>query len=589
MFVCSFAAAALFWALSAKAQSDDSETVHGVVVFTTNGEQTPLLLPEQNKLTPLGAQQLFTAGSDIRDRYIVPFPSSANDTDTNDPISGISAFSLDNSQLSALSTIDEYILSSAQAFFQGLYPPTKQSAIDPYVSSLSQLSNNTNINNPLNGYQYAQIESASLTDPSMVWVAGNAYCPMYTISGAEYYITDDFHDTLASSSDLYQGLKSTASRLGDLIQDGDFSYVNADVLYDYVNYEYNHNSSFKSMMPASTLSQLRNLASQQAWALNGNLTVSGAAPGDRIQAVGGSTLAGKILGLLVNNVASKASTEKLNLLFGTYEPVMSFFALTRLANPDNGADFYGIPEPGSSMAFQLFDIGNNTKDYPLEEDLWVRFLFRNGTANGTELTPFPMFGRGHSQTDMMWTDFKTEMEAIMIYDVGTWCDACQSEAVFCAAYGSNDTYWSNQTLSATPKTSSGMAPVVAGVIGAVVTLAIIMLALAVAMLLGGVRFRRITTKRRSDLGGFKGAEKLASDVDLPASGAGAGAGASAAAGAKGHERIGSWEMNNTDNSMSPGLRPATPPRAASMHFESGEHHDGDVDPFADPVRPHDSV
>jgi hypothetical protein len=101
------------------------------------------------------------------------------------------------------------------------------------------------------------------------------------------------------------------------------------------------------------------------------------------------------------------------------------------------------------------------------------------------------------------------------------------------------------------------------------------LAIAAAALLGGIRLRRTTKKRRSDLSGFKKSEKLASDPDLtskvdPATG-------------RGHERVGSWELKNgTDTQFGPLTRPE------SVHRD---HDDDDlaVNPFTDPVKPHETV
>ncbi|KAI9844977.1 MAG: hypothetical protein M1837_005121 [Sclerophora amabilis] len=567
---------ALLVAPKAGAQDESFEIVHSAVVFTHHGERTPLTVSEQNELTPLGAQQLHSAGSLFRQRYAEPSPSTENDTGTSRQILGLSASTLDNSQLFALAAIDEYISSSAQAFFQGLYPPTNESVRDPFVGSLSALSNGSSISNPLNDYQYPQIETASSIDPNFVWVAGAANCPAYYISGSDYFTTPEFANADSASRDLYESLIPEAGPIADLFPESGFSYLNANLIYDYFNFAYAHNSTLQNSLPESTLIQLRDLASQRAWALNGNISDSSHAPRDRIRAIAGQTLAGKVTGLMRSNIASNGYSEKLNLMFGDFQPFLGFFALSRLVDSSEGDDFYGLPKEGSSMAFELFSIGENTTRYPDDSDLWVRFLVRNGTGEDDELTPYPLFGRGRSQTDMMWTEFRTEMEAISIMFVGDWCDACQSEVNFCAFYGSNNSL-NEQPDGPRSRPAQGMKPQVAGVIGAAVTLGVISLLLGAAMLLGGVRFRRSKAKRRSDLGGFKGAEKLASDADLP-SGA-----AETAAADRGHERVGSWELN--DN-VAPGLRPATPQRAA---FPGDERHDPSVDSFADPVKPHDSV
>lgn len=90
-----------------------------------------------------------------------------------------------------------------------------------------------------------------------------------------------------------------------------------------------------------------------------------------------------------------------------------------------------------------------------------------------------------------------------------------------------------------------MSPVVAGVIGAFVTLAIAALVFGAVMLLCGVRLHRNgSSRRKSDLGGFKGGQKMASDQDLTIPKGGAVVGA--AIERHGHERTGSWELKQTE-------------------------------------------
>ena len=104
------------------------------------------------------------------------------------------------------------------------------------------------------------------------------------------------------------------------------------------------------------------------------------------------------------------------------------------------------------------------------------------------------------------------------------------------------------------------------------------------MVLGGLRVYRIKRKGKSDLGGFKGGEKLASDADLTIPKARAGASVTSVA----HERVGSWELGsqakakeaqvqNLGSSVHPARRPS---------FEDDELH---VTPFASPIKPDDRV
>jgi hypothetical protein len=151
-------------ALSAtvSAQTNDQIT-WASVVFTYHGEKVPTLLSNGLlNLTPLGANQLFEAGSIIRNRYI---SALANDSEitSSAPILGISVNSIDNSQLYILSTDDEYISSSALAFMQGLYPPAT------VIDEESILGNSSVDQYPLNGYQYPNLGTVSTLDLNYVW------------------------------------------------------------------------------------------------------------------------------------------------------------------------------------------------------------------------------------------------------------------------------------------------------------------------------------------------------------------------------------------------------------------------------------
>lgn len=317
----------------------------------------------------------------------------------------------------------------------------------------------------------------------------------------------------------------------------EMSYKNAFRLWEYANYQYTHNSTVVRYLPPDNLQQLRALASQQEFNLNGDYRVSGLTVGDRILTIAGQTFAGKAVHLLGRTIGSQGATNKLNMLFGSYETFLSFFSLSNLY--EHSDNFMTLPEPGSVMVFELFSNTPNNTGFPSNEDLWVRFLFRNGTDPSTRLLSYPLFGRGNSAVDMPYEDFVDSMSKISIMDVGTWCRTCSSLATYCNSFMDNTSNGTNGALDTISSDGShaGISAAVAGIIGAIVTLAFLILLLSVAVLCFGVRFYRNTTKRQSSLGGFKGAEKLASDTDLALKGA---AGPSVVR----HERVGSWELDD---------------------------------------------
>lgn len=144
-----------------------SEIVWGSVIYTYYGEKTPSLTSGPYNISPLGATQMLQAGSFIRSRNIDPPTNSSSSSQLGvaAPINGISVQAIDNTQLYALSTDDEFISGSAMAFFQGLYPPRGF----PIIDEQDILANGTNLGFPLDGYQYPNVETVSELDFNYIW------------------------------------------------------------------------------------------------------------------------------------------------------------------------------------------------------------------------------------------------------------------------------------------------------------------------------------------------------------------------------------------------------------------------------------
>jgi hypothetical protein len=428
---------------------------------------------------------------------------------------------------------------------------------------------------------------------------------MYDISNIDVLSSVGYNEQVDEYSDFYQSLDT--SIFWNFNPD-DISYYNAYLLYEYALYQYNHNSTFYNSISQSTMEQLYYLASRAEFLLNAPNT------GGTIAGISGQTLASFVLQQFQKIVASQGESDKLTLLFGSYQPMLSFFALSSLSTGPAATLFTNIPQHGSIMAFELFsyqdgnDALNSSSPFPDLSELWVRFLFRNGTDDSQPLISYPLFGRGNSEVEMSWADFHAGMGGFALDGVGDWCDSCQSINLFCEAIwatttASNNTNAtaSNSTTPLTAEFKKTLSPVLGGVIGATVTLAV---AILVAAIMGLYGFRLdyhdrqpkgplstgeaggIAVLRRSGSGpgGFKGAEKLASDTDLTLK---SGAGASIVR----HERVGSWELNESLNS---------PIQHSSLDkdIESGREVDysrqsedgiGNVNPFGDPVKPLDQV
>lgn len=277
------------------------------------------------------------------------------------------------------------------------------------------------------------------------------------------------------------------------------------------------------------------------------------------------------------------------------------------------------------MVFELFSLqSSNLGTYPDLDDLYVRFLFSNGSdlldpSATTSLVAYPLFNRSPSQTIMSLSDFTDAMQRLSIGSIANWCETCDSYSIFCPAFadaadgGSGTSAGSRRGGSGS---GSGLSPAVAGVVGAIVALVIAALIAALVCLLAGFRVHRVNRGRRSELGGFKGAEKLASDQDLTLPKGGAGAtvvqettptevgedgkvvAAAAAVGGpgapmRGHERVGSWELREQRKAEAEGLGGAAvrPPAPAMQRRPSYEDDDDmlNVNPYAKGVKADERV
>lgn len=543
-------------AACAWSQSARNETIWASVVYSSNGDRTPLILPVQHVLTPLGAQQSYSAGSFFRQRYLAA-PAGAQDA--NYSINGILHNTYDPTQTRVMSVWSSYVVASAEAFMQGLYPPVNNT--DPN----SVLANGSIIRSPLGGYQYPQIFTPSPADPNVIFLAGSADCQRYDDSVANYSNSQESLQTKSSTQKFYASFQ--AEVFGGVFPKSQVNYDYAYFLFDYLNYENIHNSTINKTLSGADLARVRGLADQWLQAVDGNTSETLS-----IQTIAGQTLAAYIIERLTANIASDGNAAKLNLLFGSFEPMISFAALTQL--PKTNTQFYGMPQDGSSMVIEMYSEDHNSSaGYPNASNLLVRFLFRNGTDPSSALITYPLFGRSETRT-LSLNDFMANLENIAVASIGDWCNACQTYSIFCVASIGVDFTNSSSGSNSYPASITAkhaMKPAVAGVIGAVIALVIAGTIFAIAMLVGGIRLHRSKARRRSELGGFKAGEKLASDHDLPHGQTGIGASVVK----KSDDRIGSWELgerSNTTKRNAGGFDQQDPIRRPSFEADDLEPH-----------------
>lgn len=242
-----------------------------------------------------------------------------------------------------------------------------------------------------------------------------------------------------------------------------------------------HNASLNTnILTDAVFSQTRTLADTHEFSLAYN-------DSSQIRAIAGATLAAQIVQAL-NATITSGGKSKLNVQFGAYASFLSFFGLAKL--PATTPDFYGIPDYASFMTFELVT-NSSTNSFPAASDISVRFMFHNGTvSNSSAPAAFPLFGQ--QNVAIPWTTFTTEISKFSIGDQDTWCKACGNGTGICAS-GASASYSSTSS-------SDGISVAVAGVIGAMVALAVILGTEALIMLLGGFRLK----KKGREVGGHNG-------------------------------------------------------------------------------------
>ncbi|KAL8789633.1 MAG: hypothetical protein Q9213_001069 [Squamulea squamosa] len=465
-----------------------AETILGVYIFSRHGDRTAKSTPPAN-LTNLGYSQVFTSGTYFRNRYI-----AANGTSR---IAGVNSDIVKQSQITVSAPFDTVLMNSAQGFLQGLYPP-----VGSRMGS-DTLRDGRIVQSPLDGYQLIPVQpvTSGTGSEDSAWLQGSSNCAQALVSSNEYFTSSDYNDLRASTSEFY---KSLTPLIGATFNADQISYKNAYTIFDLLNVASTHNSSLPDdpLLADSTLVKLRTLADHHELSLAYNST-------DPIRAIAGSTLAAQIVQGLDNTIISQGKS-KITIEFGAYASFLSFFGLANLLTlPDSNESFLGIPDYASTMTFELFTTAD-TASFPAVEDLQVRFLFHNGTTDEKSTpTAYPLFGQ--SSTELSWTEFRDGMNRFAVGGQEQWCRACGNSTGVCASVTASSSAGAGTGASATGSSSgsgNGISTAVAGVIGAMVTLAVV-LGLQAAMMLGaGLR-----VVRKNRLAGSQTDESVNGEVD----------------------------------------------------------------------------
>jgi hypothetical protein len=353
-------------------------------------------------------------------------------------VSGISEFTLVNDQIEILATVDQTVSASAQAFMQGLYPPSSEVYGNPSEVDESRIVNRTLMDFPLGGYQYPNILAVGPQDPSFVYLAGHSFCPNYAETAYQYIQSEEGMRVWAESEPFYADLHTRV--LHDIFARETINYFNAQHIFDYLRYEYLHNATIRNVLSLDDLNRARYLADQLLFAQNANTSAVGQDTQSLpLNPVAGMTLADYVVQAFEANIQQRGMRRKLSLVFGGFEPLMALSALLGLPS-DRQPNFYGQPNFGASMVIEFFSLVSNiSAEYPqTDSEFMVRFLLRNGTEPwdlSTPLVPYPMFGLSPSQSTVPYPEFLGRLINVSMH-VTTWCRVCGSPNTFCLPYTS---------------------------------------------------------------------------------------------------------------------------------------------------------
>lgn len=253
-------------------------------------------------------------------------------------------------------------------------------------------------------------------------------------------------------------------------------------VFDYINVAEIHNATIPAsdVLDNSTLLQIKTLANAHEFGLAYNAT-------DDARAISGMQFAAEVVDYL-NGTITGGGKAKLGIQFGAYASFLSFFGLANLTAAS--VDFYGVNDYASTMVFELFANSTNKTAIPAAEDLQVRFLWHNGTsATSEDPIAYPLFGG--SNVAIPWSTFQDKMNEFSVGTTEEWCTKCGNTTGTCAAYSGSGS--SSGSSSSKSSSGGGISKAVAGVIGAFVTLAVILGLEALILLVGG--FRLVNKKK----------------------------------------------------------------------------------------------
>lgn len=235
---------------------------------------------------------------------------------------------------------------------------------------------------------------------------------------------------------------------------------NAWNLFDFLNVESIHNSSVQV--------SAEQLANARYWANYHEAGSFADADPTSVGNIAGQAFLAPLLSS-VQDLANASNPLKFSYMSASYKPFLPLFTM------------WGLPSP----------LKDTVVDYAsaavleVRTDNTMRMLFRNGTDG--DFTAYPLFGSSDANSYPV-QDFITKMQPYALGDLASWCDKCSTkEERGCSALAAlNGTGGAGYASINSTTGRHQVSPVVAGVIGAMVTLAVVAFVMAAWLLFGGL-------------------------------------------------------------------------------------------------------
>ena len=419
-----------------------SSPVTGLVVLIRHGDrqgfyQSPSkYTASQTNLTVLGYLQELNSGAQLRSRYL----------DASSPylVQGVNTTVAENVQVEVQADAGGeggVIVESANAFMQGLYPA---------FNDIIVLANGTTVA----WDNRAQLIPVETVEPEQSFVMEPwTECNKFDDFSSELYNSSDFKRQSALAQPFYDSIPKSV--LGNRPK----TLVNAWNVFDFLNVEKIHNYT---LAPSITDDMLSNALS---WAEYHESELFGQPSADSIGSIAGRAMLNPLTDA-ITRVANASDPLKVSVVAASYKPFFSLFSLFQISALQGKLVDYA-----SAMVFEI------------HEDKSIQLYFRNGSYGS--LDPYPVLG----SSPIAMNNFLAHANSLKIDTLADWCNACgETTARGCASLNALNGTGSGAKYSDVTSTTGKhqVSPVVAGVIGAMVSLAVALVVVAVLAWLTGL-------------------------------------------------------------------------------------------------------